>query len=77
MIQAWGTTIGGLVVAFYQGWLMSLVLLTGVPIIGLAGYIYVKAMQMKNKIFDKIYAVAGGRAEQAFYCIKTVKQLNG
>ena len=62
MIQAFGTTIGGIVVAFYQGWLMSLVLLSGVPIIALAGYVYVKSMQAKTKVFDQIYSKAGGRA---------------
>lgn len=77
MIQSIGTAIGGLVVAFTQGWLMSLVCLAGIPIIGISGYIFMKSLQLKNKEFQRIYSRAGGRAEQAFYSIKTVKQLNG
>lgn len=62
MIQSLGTGIGGLSVAFSQGWLMSLVCLAGIPIIGISGFIYVKSLQMKSKEFESIYAQAGGRA---------------
>lgn len=49
MIQAVGTGIGGLTVAFTQGWLMSLVCLAGIPLIGISGFIYMKALQLKSK----------------------------
>lgn len=77
MIQAVGTGIGGITVAFTQGWLMTLVCLAGIPLIGISGFIYMRSLQLKSKEFQKIYSKAGGQAEQAFYSIKTVKQLNG
>ena len=72
-----GTSIGGFSVAFSQGWLMSIVCLAGMPFIALAALLYMKSLQSKAKDFQKIFSEAGGRAEQAFYSIKTVKQLNG
>ena len=77
MLQGLGTCIGGFAVAFSQGWLMALVALSPVPLIGLGGYLYTRSLQSKSKEFQKIYASAGGLAEQTFYSIKTVKQLNG
>ena len=77
IIQAIGTGIGGFVVAFTQGWLMTFVCLAGIPVIMFGGYFYMKSLQLKAKDFQKVYGEAGGQAEQAFYSIKTVKQLNG
>lgn len=77
MLQAIGTALGGFIIAFTQGWLMTLVCLAAFPIIAISGYLYMRSLQTKSKEFQKIYATAGGLAEQAFYSIKTVKQLNG
>lgn len=77
MLQAIGTAIGGFTISFTQGWLMTLVCIAVFPIIALSGYLYTRSLQIKSKQFQKFYATAGGMAEQAFYSIKTVKQLNG
>ena len=49
MLQALGTGIGAFAIAFSQGWLMTLVCLTGIPIIALSGALYMKALQIKAK----------------------------
>jgi ATP-binding cassette subfamily B (MDR/TAP) protein 1 len=77
MIHVLGTFIGGFVVAFVTGWLMTLVCLAAFPIIAYAGFLYMRSLQSKSSEFQKYYSKAGGLSEQAFYSIKTVKQLNG
>ncbi len=77
MIHVCGTFIGGLTIAFVRGWLMTLVCLAAFPIIAWAGYLYMRSLQTKSAEFQKYYSKAGGLAEQAFYSIKTVKQMNG
>jgi ATP-binding cassette subfamily B (MDR/TAP) protein 1 len=77
MIQVVGTFIGGFIIAFTTGWLMTLVCLAGIPVIAYSGFLYKQALQQKSKEFQRIYAEAGGFAEQAIYSIKTVKQMNG
>lgn len=62
VIQALGTGIGGFTVAFAKGWLMTFVCLSGIPVIFLGGYMYIRSIQSKAKDFQKIYAVAGGQA---------------
>lgn len=77
MIHVGGTFIGGFAIAFARGWLMTLVCLAAFPIIAYAGFLYMRSLQVKSAEFQKYYSKAGGLAEQAFYSIKTVKQLNG
>ncbi len=49
MIQVGGTFISGFIIAFVQGWLMTLVCLAGIPVIGIAGYLYMRSLQLKSK----------------------------
>jgi ABC-type multidrug transport system fused ATPase/permease subunit len=49
MLQAGGTCIAGFIVAFSQGWLMTLVCLAAFPIIAVSGYLYMRSMQSKSK----------------------------
>jgi len=77
MIQVVGTFIGGFTIAFVQGWLMTLVCLAAFPIVAYAGFLYMRSLQSKSSEFQKYYSKAGGLSEQAFYSIKTVKQMNG
>lgn len=72
-----GTFIGGIIIAFVQGWLMTIVCLAAFPIIAYAGFLYMRSLQIKSSEFQKYYSKAGGLSEQAIYSIKTVKQLNG
>ncbi len=72
-----GMLIAGFAIAFSVGWLMTLVMLACIPVISLAGYVFMWSAEQKNKITSKDYAQAGGLAEQALTAIKTIKMLNG
>lgn len=69
--------ISGVVIAFVTGWLMSLVTLSLIPGLIIAGIVYMSAIMSKDENEQKKYSKAAGRAEQALSSIKTVKQLNG
>ncbi len=72
-----GMFIAGFAIAFSTGWLLTLVTLCSIPAIGLAGYVYMYAIESIDAKASKDYSKAGGLAEQALSSIKTVKQLNG
>jgi hypothetical protein len=46
------------------------------PLILITGYFYLKSYEGRNQEYKKIYRKAGELSEQAFYAIKTVKQMN-
>lgn len=69
--------IAGFVIAFIKGWKLALVILATLPVLGLAGIIYVGIIQNKDKKIAAAYATAGGKAEEAIAAIKTVKFLTG
>ena len=69
--------VAGFVFAFVTGWLMTLVVLATLPALAISGYFYMKVISDKDKVQEKKYSSAGGKAEQAISSIKTVKQLNG
>lgn len=71
------TFIAGFIYAFVSGWLMTLVIMAAIPTVAIAGYLHIKGIAGKDKLLQKAYAEAAGRAEQAIAAIKTVKQLNG
>lgn len=57
-----GMTISGFIIAFIEGWLLTLVLLVSLPCIAFTGYLFMLAIQNKDKAGEKNYAKAGGRA---------------
>jgi len=69
--------IGGFTVGFFFGWLLALVIITVIPILGIAMFIYLKLTMNIAKINAQAYASSGGLAEQALNAIKTVKSLCG
>ena len=75
--MAIATLISGFIFAFVTGWLMSLVVFATLPLFGIAGVLFVYALEGKDKKEKEAYAKAGGRAEQAIESIKTIKILNG
>jgi ATP-binding cassette subfamily B (MDR/TAP) protein 1 len=77
IIMTFGMFFAGFAIAFSTGWLMKLVVLCSLPAIGLAGWLYIYAIQAVDSKSSKDYSTAGGFAEQALSSIKTVKQLNG
>ena len=75
--MALSSVLSGFVFAFISGWLMTLVVLSVVPALGIAGVIYISAIMGKDKREKINYAKAGGKATQAINGIKTVKELGG
>jgi ATP-binding cassette subfamily B (MDR/TAP) protein 1 len=60
MIHVSGTFLGGFIIAFIKGWLMTLVCLAAFPIIAYAGFLYMRSLQVKSAEFQKYYSKAGG-----------------
>ncbi len=54
--------IAGFAIAFSKGWLMTFVLLSSLPLIGITGYIFVWSVQSKDQNSSKDYSEAGGLA---------------
>jgi hypothetical protein len=54
--------VAGFIIAFIKGWLMTLVVLTSIPALGISGYFFITVIQAKDKVLEKDYAKAGGRA---------------
>ncbi|KAI3935492.1 hypothetical protein MKW98_027632 [Papaver atlanticum] len=76
-IQLVSTFIGGFVVAFTRGWLLSLVMLACVPLIvvtGAAMHIYMSKLSSRAQI---AYAEAGNVVEQTVGSIRTVVSFTG
>jgi ATP-binding cassette subfamily B (MDR/TAP) protein 1 len=48
MLHVTGTFIGGFIIAFIKGWVMTLVCLAAFPLIGIAGYLYMRSLQSKS-----------------------------
>jgi len=62
----------GFAFSFYWGWLLTVILLGGVPFMGLAGGIMGAAAQDSQKDALVAYAQSAGYAEQALHAIKVV-----
>lgn len=45
--------VAGFIIAFYTGWLMTLVSLCSLPLIALGGYLYANAITNKDKAQEK------------------------
>ncbi|RHY22964.1 hypothetical protein DYB32_009344, partial [Aphanomyces invadans] len=68
--------ITSLVVAFYYGWELSLVLFAFTPLIGVSAYCMTKAITAAVQGGVEAYAEAGGIAEESLSNIKTVHMFN-
>ncbi|KAL4480238.1 hypothetical protein ABPG74_020754 [Tetrahymena malaccensis] len=69
--------LGGFGVAFYDGWLMSLVVTAAVPVVVLGGLIFTIILQQTSVKTSEAYLQASSYAEQSLNSIKTVKSLTG
>ncbi|KAK3821685.1 MAG: P-loop containing nucleoside triphosphate hydrolase protein [Benniella sp.] len=69
--------IAGFVIAFSNGWRMSLVLLTSVPLMAIVGGFMAKFTTQSTADGQDSYAQAGGLAEQAIGSIRTVVAFDG
>uniref|UniRef100_A0A0D9V4J0 MDR-like ABC transporter n=1 Tax=Leersia perrieri TaxID=77586 RepID=A0A0D9V4J0_9ORYZ len=76
-LQLVATFIGGFVVAFVKGWLLSLVLLACIPPVVIAGGAVSKMLAKISTKGQASYSDAGNVVEQTIGAIKTVVSFNG
>ncbi|KAG0016635.1 ATP-binding cassette, sub-B (MDR TAP), member 4, partial [Podila clonocystis] len=69
--------VAGFVIAFTNGWRMSLVLMSTVPLMAVCGALMAKYTTESSVEGQGSYAKAGGLAEQAISSIRTVFAFNG
>lgn len=75
--QLVATFIGGFVIAFVKGWLLSLVMLACIPPVVIAGGIVSKMLAKISTKGQASYSDAGNIVEQTLGAIKTVVSFNG
>ena len=71
-IQLISTFFGGFVIAFIKGWLLTLVLLSCIPVIVIAGGVMASMMSKMASRGQIAYASAGNVVEQTVGAIRTV-----
>ncbi|CAM0948572.1 unnamed protein product [Alopecurus aequalis] len=76
-LQLVATFIGGFVVAFVKGWLLSLVMLACIPPVVIAGGAVAKVLSTIASKGQASYGDAGNVVEQTIGAIKTVVSFNG
>ncbi|KAG0334643.1 hypothetical protein BG000_008155, partial [Podila horticola] len=76
-VMCFVTFIAGFVIAFSNGWRMSLVLMSTVPLMAACGAFMAKYSTESSVEGQGSYAKAGGLAEQAISSIRTVYAFNG
>jgi ATP-binding cassette subfamily B (MDR/TAP) protein 1 len=77
LIRYNSTFIAGLLVGFINGWKMSLVMLSVVPLLAACGAFIMKVMASIGTIGQAAYADAGAIANEAVSGIKTVASFSG
>ncbi|RLN22263.1 ABC transporter B family member 4-like [Panicum miliaceum] len=75
--QLIATFVGGFVIAFVKGWLLSLVMLASIPPVVIAGGIVSKMLSRISSKGQTSYSDAGNVVEQTLGNIKTVVSFNG
>ncbi|KAF8018914.1 hypothetical protein BT93_H3722 [Corymbia citriodora subsp. variegata] len=76
-LQLMTTFFGGFVIAFTRGWLLSLVLLSCIPLIVIAGGAISLIMSKMTSRGQMAYAAAGNVVEQTVGAIRTVASFTG
>ncbi|PRP79299.1 ABC transporter B family member 11-like [Planoprotostelium fungivorum] len=71
-LRSLASFIGGLAVAFSQGWRLALVILGCLPLIGIAGGLMIRFVMKFSSSRQDAYADAGAIAEQAIGGVRTV-----
>jgi ABC-type multidrug transport system fused ATPase/permease subunit len=75
-IQCVSCLLGGLVVAFFKGWLLALVLLSSIPLLLLSGSIMSFVFAMMASRGQAAYSEAATIVERIIGSIRTVLQAN-
>ncbi|GKU90481.1 hypothetical protein SLEP1_g4470 [Rubroshorea leprosula] len=76
-LQLMATFIGGFVIAFIKGWLLALVMLTSIPLLGVAGGAMAIAISKMSSRGQNAYAKAATVVEQTIGAIRTVAAFTG
>ncbi|TKW16227.1 hypothetical protein SEVIR_5G286300v4 [Setaria viridis] len=76
-LQLTSNFIGGFIVAFVKGWLLSLVMLSCIPPVVIAGGVVSKVLSKISRKGQASYSDAGNVVEQTIGAIKTVISFNG
>ncbi|RCV26912.1 hypothetical protein SETIT_5G283700v2 [Setaria italica] len=76
-LQLTSNFIGGFIVAFVKGWLLSLVMLSCIPPVVIAGGVVSKMLSKISSKGQASYSDAGNVVEQTIGAIKTVISFNG
>ncbi|KAM3239987.1 hypothetical protein ACQJBY_053588 [Aegilops geniculata] len=77
LVQAISAFFGGFVIAFTKGWLLTLVMLTSLPLVAIAGAV---SAQLLTRVSSKrltSYSDAADTVEQTIGSIRTVVSFNG
>ena len=72
-IQLMSTFLGGFIIAFARGWLLSLVLLSSIPLLVISGGAMAIVMSKMSSRGQLAYAEAGNVVEQTVGAIRTVR----
>ncbi|KAM0006548.1 putative ABC-type xenobiotic transporter [Helianthus debilis subsp. tardiflorus] len=76
-IQLMSTFVGGFVIAFFKGWLLTLVMLTSIPPLVICGGIMSVTISKMASREQNAYAKAANIVEQTFGSIKMVAAFSG
>ncbi|KAH0698162.1 hypothetical protein KY289_015644 [Solanum tuberosum] len=76
-IQFISTFVGGFIVAFFKGWLLSIVLVSCIPALVIAGGAMALIMSKMSSRGQVAYAQAGNVVEQTIGAIRTVSAFTG
>ncbi|CAA7056186.1 unnamed protein product [Microthlaspi erraticum] len=76
-IQLVGTFVGGFVLAFIKGWLLTLVMLTSIPLLAMAGAAMAIIVTRASSRGQAAYAKAATVVEQTIGSIRTVASFTG
>lgn len=71
-LQLLSTFVGGYVVAFYKGWLLTLVLLSVIPLLVISGGVMSMVISKMASSSRNAYAKAATVVEQTIGSIRTV-----
>lgn len=75
LIQLLATFIGGIVIAFFKGWLLTLVMLSSIPALVVAGAVMSTFIAKVASQGQTAYSLAATVSEQTIGAIKTVLTL--
>ncbi|CAL4974568.1 unnamed protein product [Urochloa decumbens] len=77
LLQLASAFFGGFIIAFTRGWLLTLVMLTSLPLIAVAGAVSAQFLTMVSSKKLTSYGDAGDIVEQTIGAIRTVVSFNG